>query len=115
MKRDFFLGIVSVVVFAIAFSYSYITTHFMHANAIGNKRSFAYCEVKNMTGLTNETIEIHQVDHGVKLVEAETFYGAFYGLGFVHAMDRLWQIEFYRRLAKGRLSEVVGSEGILID
>ena len=115
MKRDFFLGIVSVVVFAIAFSYSYITTHFMHANAIGNKRSFAYCEVKNMTGLTNETIEIHQVDNGVKLVEAETFYGAFYGLGFVHAMDRLWQIEFYRRLAKGRLSEVVGSEGILID
>jgi len=26
----------------------------------------------------------------MKLVEAETFYGAFYGLGFIHAMDRLW-------------------------
>ena len=48
-------------------------------------------------------------------MEAETFYGAFYGLGFVHAMDRLWQVDFYRRLATGRLSEVVGSEGVQID
>jgi len=115
MKRDLILGIVSVVVFAIAYSYSYITTHFMHSNVLGTKRSFAYCEVRDMNGLTNETIEIHQVDHGVKLVEAETFFGAFYGLGFVHAMDRLWQLEFFRRLAKGRLSEIVGSEGIMID
>jgi len=38
-----------------------------------------------------------------------------YGLGFTHAMDRLWQLEFFRRLASGRLSEVFGSETLPID
>ena len=39
---------------------------------------------------TNETVEIHQVNYGVKFVEATTFEGSMYGLGFIHAKDRLW-------------------------
>jgi penicillin G amidase len=30
-------------------------------------------------------------------------------------MDRLWQLEFFRRLASGRLSEVFGSETLALD
>jgi penicillin amidase len=41
--------------------------------------------------------------------------GAMYGLGFVHAMDRLWQLEFMRKLSSGRLSELFGSETLIID
>src|SRR5262249_18422475 len=33
---------------------------------------------------------------------------AFYGLGYVHAQDRLWQMEFQRRIGHGRLSEIFG-------
>jgi penicillin amidase len=33
---------------------------------------------------------------------------AFYGLGYAHAQDRLWQMEFQRRIGHGRLSEVFG-------
>ncbi|MFQ5984339.1 MAG: penicillin acylase family protein [Alphaproteobacteria bacterium] len=33
---------------------------------------------------------------------------AYFGLGFVHAQDRLWQMEFRRRLGAGRLAEVLG-------
>ena len=29
---------------------------------------------------------------------------ALYGLGYVHAQDRLWQMEFQRRIGHGRLS-----------
>ena len=58
---------------------------------------------------------MHTVDHNIKIVEAETVHGAIYGLGFVHATDRLWQIEFFRKLATGRLSEIFGSETISID
>lgn len=29
-----------------------------------------------------------------------------YGLGVVHARDRLWQMHFFRMLSKGRLAEV---------
>lgn len=38
-----------------------------------------------------------------------------YGLGVAHARDRLWQMYFFRYLAQGRLSEIVGSESIEVD
>ena len=41
--------------------------------------------------------------------------GAIFGLGFVHAKDRLWQLDFYRYLVNGRLSELLGSEGLTLD
>ena len=42
----------------------------------------------------------------MKYINAETFDGAMYGCGVVHARDRLWQMYFFRYLAQGRLSEV---------
>jgi penicillin amidase len=60
-------------------------------------------------------VKIVQVNHGIKLVEAETLMGAIYGLGFVHAKDRLWQLDFYRYLVSGRLAELLGSEAVSVD
>ncbi|GGR02559.1 penicillin acylase family protein [Deinococcus ruber] len=37
---------------------------------------------------------------------------ALYALGFVHAQDRMWQMEFQRRVAQGRLSEVLGAAAL---
>ena len=37
-----------------------------------------------------EDIDIYEMDLGLKLVEAKTFEGAIYGLGFAQAKDRLW-------------------------
>jgi len=64
---------------------------------------------------TNETIEIAQVDHEIKLVQAKTYEGSIFGLGFVHAKDRLFQLHITRMIASGRLSELVGSEGVNLD
>src|SRR5437667_10882153 len=33
---------------------------------------------------------------------------ALFGLGYVHAQDRLWQMELQRRIGHGRLSEIFG-------
>ena len=38
---------------------------------------------------------------------------ALFGLGYVHAQDRLWQMEFQRRIGHGRLSEIFGDGGAL--
>lgn len=65
--------------------------------------------------MQQETVKIVQVDYGFKLVEAETYLGAIFGLGFVHAKDRLWQLNFYRYLTMGRLSELIGPAGVPID
>ena len=48
---------------------------------------------------TNETIEIAQVDHEIKLVQAKTYEGSIYGLGFVHAKDRLFQLYMTKMIA----------------
>lgn len=45
----------------------------------------------------------------------ETEAASFYGLGFAHAQDRLWQMTMLRRTAQGRLSELFGSRTLSID
>ncbi|HJZ77183.1 MAG TPA: penicillin acylase family protein, partial [Vicinamibacterales bacterium] len=37
---------------------------------------------------------------------------ALFGLGYVHAQDRLWQMELQRRIGFGRLSEVLGAAAV---
>lgn len=41
--------------------------------------------------------------------------GAFHAQGWVHAADRLWQMEYDRRRAVGRLAEVVGASAVKAD
>src|SRR2546427_9581822 len=40
---------------------------------------------------------------------------ALFGLGYVHAQDRLWQMELQRRIGHGRLSEVLGPAALAQD
>ena len=35
--------------------------------------------------------------------------------GFCHGQDRLWQMDFYRRVVSGRSAEVAGEEGLAVD
>ncbi|MHA2370969.1 MAG: penicillin acylase family protein, partial [Candidatus Hodarchaeales archaeon] len=46
---------------------------------------------------------------GVPHIYATNEYSLYYATGFVHAQDRLFQMEMFRRLVSGRLSEVIGS------
>ena len=46
---------------------------------------------------------------------SKTDHDAFFGLGFVHAQDRLWQMTLMRRTVQGRLSEIFGPETLEID
>ncbi len=38
-----------------------------------------------------------------------------FGSGFVQAQDRMWQMDYYRRLAEGTLAEVLGEPALEID
>src|SRR5262245_7087748 len=48
-------------------------------------------------------------------IEADRLLDASFALGFVHAQDRLWQMEFERRLGAGRLAEVLGAAALPSD
>jgi len=52
---------------------------------------------------------------GVPHVEAERAGDLFFSQGFCHAQDRLWQMDFYRRVACGRVAEMAGPEGLAVD
>mgnify|MGYP001335315613 CR=1 FL=1 len=45
---------------------------------------------------------------GVPHIRAQSEADALFALGYVHAQDRLWQMEFQRRVGQGRLSELFG-------
>ncbi len=57
----------------------------------------------------NGTVEIVRDRDGVPHIFATTDHDAYFGLGYVHAQDRLWQMEFQRRIGAGRLSEILGA------
>jgi penicillin amidase len=54
-------------------------------------------------------VEIRRDRDAVPHIYAQTRQDALFGLGYVHAQDRLWQMEFYRRVGQGRLSEILGA------
>jgi penicillin amidase len=60
-------------------------------------------------------VEIVRDADGIPHVFGKTTHDALYGLGYVHAQDRLWQMEFQRRIGHGRLSEIFGAATISQD
>jgi len=60
-------------------------------------------------------LQIVRDDAGVAAITAQTESDALFGLGYAHAQDRLWQIEFNRRIGQGRISEIVGPAGVDTD
>ena len=60
-------------------------------------------------------VEILRDQDGVPHIFASTDHDAFFALGYVHAQDRLWQMEIQRRTGHGRLSEILGESTLQTD
>ncbi len=60
------------------------------------------------TGSVIQAVEIDRNPHGVPSIKAKLSADLFFAIGFVHAQDRLFQMDCQRRAACGRLSEVFG-------
>ncbi len=68
----------------------------------------------NLPGLGAE-VEIRRNPQGLVTIRAQSETDASFALGFVHAQDRLWQMDLMRRAGAGRLSEIFGSATLGID
>ncbi|MGZ5097979.1 MAG: penicillin acylase family protein [Usitatibacter sp.] len=53
-------------------------------------------------------VEVLRDKEGVPHLFARSERDAWFAMGYVHAQDRLWQMEFQRRVAQGRLAEFLG-------
>ena len=69
---------------------------------------------QKLANLQKETT-VYFDDFGVPHIYANSQKDAMTALGYVHAQDRLWQMELMRRIAPGRLSAMFGSKVVKTD
>ncbi|MEN8123573.1 MAG: penicillin acylase family protein [Bacteroidota bacterium] len=62
-----------------------------------------------------ESVTVYYDEIGVPHIYAQNQQDAYVALGYVHAQDRLWQMELLRRISPGRLSEIFGKDLIKTD
>ncbi|MWD28856.1 penicillin acylase family protein [Aquicoccus sp. SCR17] len=60
-------------------------------------------------------VEIVRDHADVPHIFSEADEGVYFGLGYAHAQDRLWQMVTLRRTVQGRMSEVFGTRTVEID
>lgn len=65
-------------------------------------------------GLKDRVSVVRDV-HGVPHIRASSLHDLWFAQGFVHAQDRLWQMEVDRRRATGTLAEIIGDDRLQTD
>ncbi len=73
-----------------------------------------YSGSRPVSGL-NHPVSIMRTEHAIPHIFGETDDDVFFGLGYAHAQDRLWQMLVARATIQGRLSERFGSRSIGLD
>ena len=73
-----------------------------------------YDKTLSVTGIS-APVEIVRDNANVPHIFGQSDADSFYGLGYAHAQDRLWQMVMLRRTVQGRLSEVFGPRTLKID
>lgn len=104
VRRIAFKGIGILLILAIAIS-GIIGWYYQHLT----RPLPAQIKVQTLHG----KLKLFEDRFGVPLVASQhSDLDVFYGQGFQHAKDRLWQMELQRRLVQGRLSELFGQRTI---
>lgn len=67
-----------------------------------------------LEGLTNE-VKVYYDDYGIPHIYASNEEDAYFALGYVFAQDRLFQTQFFKLIAAGRLAEFLGEDVVKID
>ena len=81
----------------------------IYLNTVTNPKRTGQLDLPGLSGPVTVTRDRWGVPH---IVAEKSDADAVEALGFVHGQDRLWQMEFQRRVAQGRLSEVLGKAAL---
>jgi penicillin amidase len=79
-----------------------------------DKQAPQYKGTLEVAGVSAET-EVLFDEYGIPHIYAGSAEDAYFALGYVHAQDRLFQMELIRRLISGRLSELLGPDLVETD
>ncbi len=96
------LLVIALVVGLAVFGYGFVTVHRSWPRTDGTIQ---------VSGLQSE-VTIIRDSWGISHIYASNPHDLFFVQGYVHAQDRFWQMEFWRRIGSGRLSEVLGESAL---
>ena len=102
MRASFWVFLLSLLV-AIVLALTYM--YFAQSN-ISGKRT-----IKSL----GESVVITFDEADIPHIQAKSQADAYFALGYLHATERSWQMEMNRRIASGRLSEILGNDTVKID
>lgn len=83
-------------------------------NNLSNKSFYPDSGEIHVNGLLAK-VRIYSDEFGVPHIFAENEHDLYFSMGYLHARDRLWQMDVMRRAAEGRLSEVFGGSTVEYD
>ncbi len=81
---------------------------------VGSNESSSECSV-SLASPSGEIVEIVRDLWSIPHIFAETSEGIFFGAGYAAAEDRMFQMDYSRRVVQGRISELIGQEGVESD
>jgi len=83
---------------------------YAYTSVVVNDSNDAYYQYASASAGISRSAPVMTVrdDKGVFFITGGTLYDAFENMGYAVATDRLWQAESYRRVARGRLAEILG-------
>jgi penicillin G amidase len=67
-----------------------------------------------VTGL-HQHVQVDRDVNGIAQITATDTHDLFFAQGWVHASERLWQMEVWRMIGAGRLSEILGADALSRD
>ncbi|MCG8355847.1 MAG: penicillin acylase family protein, partial [Kiloniellales bacterium] len=98
-----FLGLTGLAVVAVAGGFAWLRTSLPQTEG-----------VIELAG-PRAPVDLFRDVNGLVTIRAESLIDAYFAVGFAHAQDRLWQMDFMRFTGAGRLSEVVGPKTLPLD
>lgn len=60
-------------------------------------------------------VTIYRDQYGIAYIDSKSDLDAYFALGYVHAQERLFQMDLTRRAGEGRLSEIFGNKTLFFD
>ncbi len=110
LLRIIAIGLAAIVTLALLIA-GYAGLTWMRAS---NASLAVYEGEARLAGLQGD-VAIRRDAYAVPHIEAESEADAWFALGFVHAQDRLFQMDLMRRTFSGRLSALVGGQALQTD
>lgn len=79
----------------------------MFAFRLATRSAFEREGEQEVRGIS-DVVSVNRNDYGIVHITGRTDNDVYFGIGYAHAQDRLWQMDFLRRVGRGRLSEMFG-------